>query len=101
MTYEEAFAILRDTPIDIRIPWNCEIYTQYATAQSIALDCIEKQIPKKPMVSKIVMFSITNGERKEEIVSHYHCPVCGRIVYEYDCCADNNCRQKIDWSDAE
>lgn len=43
MTYEEAFAILRDTPIDIRIPWNCEIYPKYATAQSIALDCIAKQ----------------------------------------------------------
>ena len=67
MTYEEAFAILRDTPIDIRIPWNCEIYTQYATAQSIALDCIEKQMPKK------CRHNLPNLGHK-----YKYCPFCGQ-----------------------
>lgn len=92
MTYEEVKKICDSM-------WQADLLN--ADIQKVR-EALEKQTPKKPMVSKIVIFSITNGERKEEIVSHYyHCPVCGRIVYEYDCCADNNCRQKIDWSDAE
>ena len=43
MTYEEAFEILRDTPIDIRSAREDDIHTLYATAQKMALDAIKKQ----------------------------------------------------------
>lgn len=42
MTCEEAYKILRDTSIDIRSKED-DIHTRYATAQLIALECIEKQ----------------------------------------------------------
>ena len=40
MTRQEAFEILRDTPIDIRSSREDDIHTLYATAQNMALDAL-------------------------------------------------------------
>lgn len=74
MTYKEAYEILRDTPIDIRSRED-DIHTRYATAQLIALECIEKQIPKKP--TKYTLHT----ESDEEV--HYEgCPNCRAILHK-------------------
>lgn len=67
MTYEEAFEILRDTPIDIRSAREDDIHTLYATAQNMALDAVKKQIPKKP-----------NGK------DGYNCGKCGTGLFNND-----------------
>lgn len=87
MTHEEAFEILRDTPIDIRSTREDDILTLYATAQMIALDCIEKQIPKKPTNICIRCGFVVEGL----------CSTCGSAVLpEHKYCS--NCGQTIDWS---
>ena len=87
MTYEEAIIILRDTPIDIRS--SDDIYTLYATAQSMALDALEKQIPKKPL----------------HMHKNYYCPICkedGWMLWDDAIPNDMDnycgiCGQAIDW----
>ena len=74
MTHEEAIIILRDTPIDIRS--SDDIYTLYATAQGMAIDALEKQIPKKPYWG--------------------HCKSCGLDVLSVEPFCPL-CRQTIDW----
>ena len=91
MTYEEAIIILRDTPIDIRS--SDDIYTLYATAQGMAIDALEKQIPKKP--------ARTRGK-----YGHTECACCGWVVESF--CGDlerypfcPNCGYAIDWEVSE
>lgn len=87
MTSKEAFEILRDTPIDLRSTREDDIYTLYATAQHMALEALEKQIPKKPIVNLWDEWC--------------ECPGCNGIVtfeeIKYDFCPD--CGQAIDWSE--
>lgn len=84
MTYEEAFEILRDTSIYINSARE-NIYTDYATAQMMALNSIEKQIPKKP-----------NDYYEDSLDDE--CAVCGTIVFERDRYCPR-CGQAIDWSE--
>jgi hypothetical protein len=52
--------------------------------EKFVLDCIEKQIPKKPINRKGT--------------TYFYCPVCdGNMLNNY--CAD--CGQALDWSDTE
>ena len=87
MTNEEAIIILRDTPIDIRS--SADIYTLYATAQGMAIDALEKQIPKKPL----------------HMHKNYYCPICkedGWLLWDDAVPNDmdeycGKCGQAIDW----
>ncbi len=85
MTYEEAVKLLREAPImgvkvkDSPLP--------LAKAVEIAIDALEKQIPKKPKVT------IINGFKS------YHCPICDSTAVHRGGCGD--CLQAIDWGDAE
>jgi len=49
----------------------------------MAVDALGKQIAKKPIHDSF----------------YYHCPICNGIVYKGRGCANNECRQKIDWSE--
>lgn len=64
---------------------NCDI--------GVAIECIEKQIPKK---SNIDFFEEDGYRRKDR-----HCPNCGSYLGGYMICFCNNCGQAIDWSDNE
>ena len=78
MTYEEAFEILRDTSIYINSARE-NIYTDYATAQMMALNSIEKQIPKK---AKIKSNAITECAECDTCIflSDRYCPRCGQAI---------------------
>lgn len=61
---------------------------------NIAIESIEKQIPKKPVDIEVV------GTYKDgEIIAIGKCPVCfehiGRATSKHGCC---NCLQALDWS---
>lgn len=61
-----------------------------AEALDVAIQALEKQIPKKP--NKCIGFT----------ESLFVCPTCGRkqpIMYEQYYCKE--CGQKLDWSDEE
>lgn len=60
-------------------------------ALNFAIECVEKQVPKKPV------FDIGLNLIDDEIAIPY-CSVCNSIIYETDafCC---DCGQAIDWSE--
>ena len=116
MTAMEAMEILRDTPIDIRSTREDDIHTLYATAQGMAIEALEKQIPKKPnQKTNESLMHINHGDKPHEIKQTtwegLRCPRCGGVVgivvkmrkYEHrqnlhDFCPE--CGQKIDWTEA-
>lgn len=65
-------------------------------ANEMAIEALEKQIPKKPIVKENQFFDCITG---------YSCPTCGNLLigrarkYEYSYCYD--CGQKLEWSDAK
>ena len=82
MTYEEAIKYAKE---------NILAYTsEMAEFEAIAIEAIEKQIPKKPMAIKIP--AKWGGY-------DYRCPVCATRVFEQSYCM--SCGQAIDWSDED
>lgn len=66
----------------------CKGTEENPCAIDIALDCIEKQIPKKPNTREQGSTTVTRG----------FCTECLRSVFSFDSyCPD--CGQAIDWSD--
>ena len=81
---------------------NCEYcysqgnFGQQKEAFEIAINALEKQIPKKP----IVEYKDTNDCITE---IEWKCPICGTNYIELAPCGEwcNYCGQKLDWSDEE
>lgn len=71
----------------------CKNCQEHYEALVIAVECMDKQIPKKPIARK-------HNELKGEIL--FHCPTCDDDFncneYEEAHCAE--CGQAIDWSDS-
>lgn len=61
---------------------------EHMTAIGIAIQALEKQIPKKPKERDCIGFNTLA------------CPVCKKALYLYEPYCDN-CGQAIDWSDEE
>lgn len=75
----------------------CDIFSEpVITYAKIAIESIEKQIPKKPIVQKRRIFDCIN---QIQIYNVTLCPTCGKVLYtqfrEYPC----KCGQMIDWSE--
>lgn len=77
----------------------CECRCASKESYRIAIDCIEKQIPKKPIYTFIDGFTLSIP---------YYCPVCGERISKYDAYArcvlkEHHCKcgQAIDWSEVE
>ena len=94
MTPKEAIELLRDTTLYIRIVGDVDI----STLRGIAIEALEKQVPKKPII------------HKEEYTTNYKCPTCGcrfisRIDGEYVAGHQYKhcyiCGQAIDWNITE
>ena len=88
MTAEEALKIIKIAIADIE--WNYPL--DYAEAFEVAIEALEKQIPKKPL-EQINEYDATMG----------NCPCCGDIVFDYpeDVKVCSNCGQALDWSEEE
>jgi uncharacterized OB-fold protein len=78
MTYEEALLILLETimPVD-----------KENEALEKAIEALEKQIPKKPLL-------VPDGKSK---IHTFKCPTCGQAMYRVRLFCDD-CGQAIDWS---
>lgn len=88
MTPEEAIKTIQVAVAEVE--WNYPM--DYSVAFETAIEALEKQIPKKPIVEKDkVMFGIICG----------NCPVCGSAVYSTANLFCNHCGQALDWSDTE
>ena len=64
--------------------------SDFVTAVNMAIDALDKQIPKVPRLSD------------DYYDYDYHCPRCGAYitgVYADKCCCE--CGQALDWSDEE
>ena len=87
-------------------------------ARDMAINALEKQIPKKPILKNgesgsFVDYADGHGEYKVTKWQDWVCPICGWFVgqrynrsqnHSHDqrkCNYCNECGQKIDWSDEE
>lgn len=92
MTAEEAKSIIEENfelTFDA-VPASAETETKKRQALAVAIEALEKQIPKKPDES-------FDGYADGYPVMDYYCPNCGKEVEvdEHHCI----CGQSIDWSD--
>ena len=72
-----------------------------STAIDLAIQALEKQVPKKPTIPTISMSVCLS---KEETTKLEHCPECGEYLRdsvgnEHMHCSD--CGQRIDWSEID
>lgn len=72
-------------------PAGAVIPQRRAEAIDIAIEALEKQIPKKP----------TEVFDKTDLLTDYFCPSCGIAINKWCGCDNNDCNQKIDWSEVE
>lgn len=78
---------------------------EYKMAQ-VAINALEKQIPKKPMHGEPFLWIDTvkvRGRNKEVRKKSYRhiCPCCGKGVAMLSNVFCNHCGQSIDWSDSD
>ena len=80
MTESEAKVILES---EYKFHGECSVFGE---ALTIAINALEKQIPKKP--------------KTDDRYVMYICPCCNDFIkVSHNCC--QNCGQKLDWSDEE
>ena len=80
MTAKEAIQTIEAAKAEIE--WNYPL--DYAAAFEVAIEALEKQIPKKPIINKRKIQCV-NGHNQP--TQHYkYCPMCGQLM---------------DWSDTE
>lgn len=104
MTYKEAKDVLKNTYIRFS---RCNGKVVFLEALKKALEAVDKQIPKKPVIST---HKYIDGDTNEEgIFRLKHCPCCweNRELSYFDSLVDINkkychrCGQALDWSDTE
>ena len=79
MTVQEAILVLKMIETHGSLP---------TKSKEVAIECMEKQIPKKPIETE--HFNCLN----------YECPICeGGLYYEQQYC--DECGQALDWSDED
>ena len=84
MTPERALEILKANE-------ETKIVAIYNSVKRKAIEALEKQIPKKPILDTI----FPSG------VEWYLCPTCNHNNIEKCDCYCHNCGQALDWSDTE
>lgn len=110
MTENEAIKVLQ---LNIELPFGSNISRE---ATQLAIQALEKQIPKKPILKNgeagsFVDYENGHGEYRVTKWQDWVCPICGWFVgqrynrsqnHSHDqrkCNYCNECGQKIDWSD--
>ena len=104
MTASEAIKILKkdscyECSQGTDSPFNCEYWEcRVAKATRVAIQALEKQIPKKPTPIDYEKY-IDVIDNARFLRGAYWCPNCKRVVKSGSFCSD--CGQKLDWSDEE
>lgn len=94
MTLEEAIGIVKCAIGEVE--WNYPL--DYAEAFEVAIEALEKQIPKKPYFGEALGYKGFNG---------YLCPICRNWLLYPDEIPNSRdsfcsfCGQKIDWSEVK
>lgn len=70
---------------------------EIADALRYAIGCIEKELPVKPIESRIG--TLIETPEKVTWKTGFVCPVCGNTVKKYGRCSNRLCGQFIDWGD--
>ena len=92
MTESEAIKELQE---NIDLPFGSNVSKE---AAKIAMQALEKQIPKKPTpIDYEKYIDVINNAKS--LRGAYWCPNCKHVVKSGSFCSD--CGQKIDWSDEE
>lgn len=87
MTYEEALRLVKRG--------------RYFSADEVIIKALEKQIPKKPKIEmKRTQYEFC-GRVGIEYETIYRCPKCNGYIRKTKCCDNNDCGQRIDWSEVE
>ena len=84
MTKSEAIEKLKNMQLYMQIEDknnDCKFTEDDYKANEMAIQALEKQIPKKPLA--------------------HQCTTCGSAVLPFDGSCCSNCGQKLDWSDEE
>lgn len=88
MTAKEAIQTIEAAKAEVE--WNYPL--DYAAAFEMAIEALEKRMPKKPVTEKDkVIFGIVCGR----------CPECDSAVYSTTNLYCHNCGQALDWSETE
>ena len=84
MTESEAIELIEK---DLKLH-SKDLSSKYKNGLRIAINALEKQIPKKPMFNGTNWYRCVNGceIHKKQFEKDWYCPKCG---------------QKLDWSDEE
>lgn len=74
---------------------NCEgVFDESDKSKLLIQELVDKATPKKPV-------RVQQLEKHDCGVRVYlnvpTCPVCKNVLYENECCRNNECRQAIDW----
>lgn len=94
MTNKEAIETIKIAMAEVE--WNYPM--DYAVAFEMAIDAIEKQVPKKPIKTKIA--TLNKSPEAISWESIHCCPRCkSNLVSQYKYCPQ--CGLEIDWSDRD
>ena len=100
MTENEAIKNLKDILDECTESEEAVCYVTYVDAPvlEMAINALEKQIPKKPTPIDYEKY-IDVIDNARLLRGAYWCPNCKRVVKSGSFC--NDCGQKLDWSDEE
>lgn len=94
MTNKEAIETIKIAMAEVE--WNYPM--DYTVAFEMAIDAIEKQVPKKPINTKIA--TLNKSPEAISWESIHCCPICkSNLVSQYKYCPQ--CGLEIDWSDED
>ena len=72
------------------LDWYCSV--RHTEQQDLLQELVDRETPKKP----------TKNDKANHDWNSRFCPNCGRsLLFKGAGCINNDCRQKIDWSDEE
>ena len=94
MTYEEAIEYITERYVTMSMCLSLDECTKHNKAISMAIDALDKQMPKKPIIRE--------AEDSFGYVKHILCPNCEKVDFGYERpCFCKLCGQAIDWEVSE
>lgn len=99
-----------ETLKDMKSYFNDRSHRQYSMpAINLAIEALEKQIPKKPNIYTDVRNELypDGADKGTEDIDTYVCPACDMYIVECECLEEympaycDDCGQKLDWGNED